>query len=59
LKEANFYLSSFAAIATAFTSWQTIKKQYSIFRLKEKINNIEKNEVLSVSDFVGRGNKAR
>jgi hypothetical protein len=34
---------------TAFTSWQTIKHQYSIFKLKEKINNIEKNEVLSVS----------
>ena len=56
-KDIQYFLTSAASALTAFAAWQTMKNQYWIFEKRRKIYQIENNEVLGVSELVGKARK--
>jgi hypothetical protein len=55
--DLHYFVTSVISVATAFTTWQTLKNQYYIYDNKKKIRQIEGNEVLSIDELLGQGKK--
>lgn len=56
-KDLHYFITSVVSAFTAFTTWQTIKNQYYIFQKRQKINQIEKNDIEEVDELLGKGKR--